>query len=82
MSIEQLEAFVRAVRADPQLRARCAGDEAADADDLARIAREAGFEVLSGDLVRFRDGALVDYVEEDYFMKPRWWELAGPPRNP
>jgi hypothetical protein len=22
-------------------------------------------------------GALVDYEDEDYFMKPQWWELAG-----
>ncbi|MEY3544535.1 MAG: hypothetical protein RLZZ247_692, partial [Cyanobacteriota bacterium] len=21
--------------------------------------------------------ALVDYEDEDYFMKPQWWELAG-----
>jgi hypothetical protein len=27
--------------------------------------------------VAFADGALVEYEDEDYFMKPRWWSLAA-----
>ena len=50
---------------------------AADADAVAAIAREAGYEVRASDLVSHRDGALVDYEDEDYFMKPQWWELVG-----
>jgi predicted ribosomally synthesized peptide with nif11-like leader len=79
MALEQLEAFIRAVRGDPQLQRLCAGAEAADADAMAAMARQAGYDVRSGDLVRYRDGVLVEYCEEDFFMKPRWWETAGPP---
>jgi predicted ribosomally synthesized peptide with nif11-like leader len=74
MSLEQLEAFILAVREDPHLQRQCADTMAADADDMAAIAREAGFDVHSADLVRYQDGVLVEYCEEDYFMKPRWWE--------
>ncbi|MEB3322464.1 MAG: Nif11 family protein [Synechococcaceae cyanobacterium] len=74
MALEQLEAFIRAVREETRLQRLCAGAEAADADAMAAMAREEGYEVHSGDLVRYRDGALVEYCDEDYFMKPRWWE--------
>lgn len=77
MSLEQLEAFILAVRKSPHLQQQCAGIHAADADVMAEIAREAGFDVHSADLVRFQDGALVEYCEEDYFMKPHWWEPTG-----
>jgi hypothetical protein len=41
------------------------------------MARELGFTVSPADLVAFADGALVEYEDEDYFMKPRWWSLAA-----
>jgi hypothetical protein len=41
------------------------------------MARELGFAVSPADLVAFGGGALVDYEDEDYFMKPRWWTVAG-----
>ena len=41
------------------------------------MARAAGFEVSPSDLVSYGGGVLVEYEDEDYFMKPLWWELAG-----
>ena len=79
MAPEELVAFIRAIRSDPGLQQQCSAQEAADADDLATIARAAGFVVHSDDLVRFQGGALVEYTDEDFFMRPRWWELADLP---
>lgn len=79
MAHEQLVAFIRAIRSDPGLQQQCSAQEAADADDLATIARSAGFAVHSDDLVHFQGGVLVEYTEEDFFMKPRWWDLAELP---
>ena len=80
MAHEQLVAFIRAIRSDPGLQRRCSAQDAADADDLATIARAAGFVVHSDDLVRFQGGALVEYTDENFFMRPRWWELAELPQ--
>jgi predicted ribosomally synthesized peptide with nif11-like leader len=77
MAEQTLQAFIAAVRQDPALQQQLATTAAADADEVAAIAREAGFELRPGDLVSHADGALVEYEDEDYFMKPRWWELAG-----
>jgi 23S rRNA pseudouridine1911/1915/1917 synthase len=77
MAEHSLLAFITAVRQDPALQQQLSATSAADADEVAEIARQAGFEVRSADLVNHRDGALVDYEDEDYFMKPQWWELAG-----
>jgi 23S rRNA pseudouridine1911/1915/1917 synthase len=77
MAEHSLLAFITAVRQDPALQQQLSATSAADADEVAAIARQAGFEVRSADLVNHRDGALVDYEDEDYFMKPQWWELAG-----
>jgi 23S rRNA pseudouridine1911/1915/1917 synthase len=77
MAEQNLEAFIAAVRQDPALQAQLTTTAAADADAVAAIARAAGFEVHPNDLVRHANGGLVDYVEEDYFLKPRWWELGG-----
>ena len=77
MAEHSLQAFIVAVRQDPALQQQLSGTAAADADEVAAIARQAGFEVRSSDLVNHADGALVDYEDEDYFMKPQWWELAG-----
>ncbi|MEB3303470.1 MAG: Nif11-like leader peptide family RiPP precursor [Cyanobacteriota bacterium] len=76
MADQQLEAFIQAVRQDDSLQARLSTTAAADADEVAAIAQEAGFEVAPNDLVTYADGALVEYEDEDYFMKPRWWELG------
>ena len=77
MAEQALQAFITAVRQDPALQQELSTAAAADADEVAAIARQAGFEVRSSDLVKHADGALVDYEDEDYFMKPQWWELAG-----
>ncbi|KMM17292.1 RNA pseudouridine synthase [Synechococcus sp. GFB01] len=77
MADQNLEAFIAAVRRDPALQAQLTATAAADADAVAAIARAAGFVVHPNDLVRHANGGLVDYVEEDYFLKPRWWELGG-----
>ncbi|WP_254966931.1 Nif11-like leader peptide family RiPP precursor [Cyanobium sp. CH-040] len=77
MAEQNLRAFIAAVQQDQTLQQQLATTAAADADEVASIARGAGFEVLPNDLVRFGDGALVDYEDEDYFMKPLWWTLPG-----
>jgi predicted ribosomally synthesized peptide with nif11-like leader len=77
MAEHSLQAFITAVRLDPALQQQLSTTSAADADEVAAIARQAGFEVRSSDLVTHAGGALVDYEDEDYFMKPQWWELAG-----
>jgi predicted ribosomally synthesized peptide with nif11-like leader len=73
MSQEQLDAFLARVKGDAALQEALSRSAAADADDTAALARDHGFDVVAGDLVRCLSGALVDYVEEDYSMKPNWW---------
>jgi predicted ribosomally synthesized peptide with nif11-like leader len=75
MADQQLQAFIQAVRQDESLQARLSSTAAADADEVAAIAQDSGFEVSPRDLVAYADGALVEYEDEDYFMKPRWWAL-------
>lgn len=75
MADQQLQAFIQAVRQDDSLQARLSSTAAADADEVAAIAQDSGFEVSPRDLVAYADGALVEYEDEDYFMKPRWWAL-------
>jgi predicted ribosomally synthesized peptide with nif11-like leader len=77
MADHPLEAFIAAVRLDPALQEQLSTTAAADADEVAAIAQEAGFEVSPNDLVTYADGALVEYEDEDYFMKPRWWKLGA-----
>ena len=77
MAEQTLQAFIAAVAQDPALQQQLSTTAAADADEVAAIARQAGFELRAGDLVSYADGALVEYEDEDYFMKPRWWELAS-----
>jgi 23S rRNA pseudouridine1911/1915/1917 synthase len=76
MADQQLQAFIQAARQDERLQARLSTTAAADADEVATIAQEAGFEVTPHDLVNHADGLLVEYEDEDYFMKPRWWKLG------
>ncbi len=76
MAEQTLQAFIAAVGQDPALQQQLSTTAAADADEVAAIARQAGFELRAGDLVSYADGALVEYEDEDYFMKPRWWELS------
>jgi predicted ribosomally synthesized peptide with nif11-like leader len=77
MAEQQLQAFIQAVRQDESLQARLSTTAAADADEVAAIAQGAGFEVAPHDLVSHAEGLLVEYEDEDYFMKPRWWELGS-----
>jgi predicted ribosomally synthesized peptide with nif11-like leader len=77
MAAHNLHAFIAAVLGDPALQQQLSTTAAADADEVAAIARAAGFELSAKDLVSHADGALVEYHDEDYFMKPSWWELAG-----
>lgn len=76
MADHPLQAFIQKVRQDDHLQARLSTTAAADADEVAAIAQEAGFEVAPNDLVTYSEGALVEYEDEDFFMKPRWWELG------
>lgn len=75
MAEHPLAAFIAAIRLDPALQDQLSSTAAADADAVAAIAREAGFAVAPNDLVAYADGALVEYEDEDYFMKPLWWQL-------
>ncbi|MEB3303967.1 MAG: Nif11-like leader peptide family RiPP precursor [Cyanobacteriota bacterium] len=77
MAEHPLAAFIAAIRLDPALQEQLSTTAAADADEVAAIARRAGFEVSPNDLVTYADGALVEYEDEDYFMKPRWWLLLA-----
>jgi predicted ribosomally synthesized peptide with nif11-like leader len=76
MSQQALQAFIDAVRKDPALQDTLSTTTAADVDVVAGWAREAGFDVVSRDFVEFGDGALVEYEDEDYFLKSTWWTLA------
>ncbi len=76
MTQQPLQAFIAAIRQDPALQAQLSSAAAADADDVAAIARAAGYEVRVNDLVSYADGALVEYDDEDWFLRPTWWELA------
>jgi 23S rRNA pseudouridine1911/1915/1917 synthase len=77
MAEQNLQAFITAVQQDPALQQHLSSTAAADADEVAAIARSAGFEVHPNDLVSHAGGALVVDVEENYFMKPRWWGLRS-----
>jgi predicted ribosomally synthesized peptide with nif11-like leader len=70
-----LQAFIAAIRRDPGLQERLSTTAAADADEVAAIARAAGFDLHPDDLVSHAAGALVEYTDEDWFLKPRWWDL-------
>lgn len=77
MAGQDLQAFMAAIRQDPTLQQTLSTAAAADADAVAALARDAGFELSPNDLVTYDDGLLVEYEDEDYFMKPRWWTLAA-----
>jgi hypothetical protein len=77
MAESALQAFIAAIRLDPALQQQLSSTAAADADEVAAIADAAGFAVSPNDLVAHADGLLVEYEDEDYFMKPRWWELVS-----
>jgi predicted ribosomally synthesized peptide with nif11-like leader len=77
MAESALQAFIAAIRLNPALQQQLSSTAAADADEVAAIADAAGFAVSPNDLVAHADGLLVEYEDEDYFMKPRWWELVS-----
>jgi 23S rRNA pseudouridine1911/1915/1917 synthase len=77
MAQSDLQAFIQRVQQDAALQEQLSTTRAADADEVATMARELGFAVSPADLVGFGDGALVEYEDEDYFMKPRWWSVGG-----
>ena len=76
MSADALQAFIAAVGQDPALQQGMATAAAADVDAVAERAREAGFDVVSRDFVDHNGGALVEYEDEDYFLKASWWPLG------
>jgi predicted ribosomally synthesized peptide with nif11-like leader len=76
MSQQALQALIDAVRTDAALQQKLSSTAAADVDAVALWAREAGFDVASRDFVDFGEGALVEYEDEDYFLKTAWWTLA------
>ncbi len=65
-----------AICQDPALQQAMAATAAADVDAVAEQARSAGFDVVSRDFVDYNDGALVEYEDEDYFLKASWWTKA------
>ena len=75
MSQAALEAFISAVRQSPALQEAMTSTAAADVDAVAEQARAAGFEVVSRDFVDHAGGVLVEYEDEDYFLKAAWWTL-------
>ena len=77
MAESALQAFIAAIRLNPALQQQLSSTAAADADEVAAIADAAGFAVSPNDLVAHADGLLVEYEDEDYFMKPRWWEMGS-----
>jgi 23S rRNA pseudouridine1911/1915/1917 synthase len=77
MAQSDLQAFIQRVQQDAALEEQLSTTRAADADEVAAMARELGFTVSPADLVAFADGALVEYEDEDYFMKPAWWQLGA-----
>jgi len=76
MSADALQAFIAAIGQDPALQQAMATAAAADVDAVAEQAREAGFDVVSRDFVDHNGGALVEYEDEDYFLKASWWTLG------
>lgn len=76
MPSDALQAFIAAVRQDPDLQQAMGTAAAADVDAVAEQAREAGFDVVSRDFVDHNGGALVEYEDEDYFLKASWWTLG------
>jgi 23S rRNA pseudouridine1911/1915/1917 synthase len=77
MAQSDFQAFIQRVQQDASLQEQLSTTRAADADEVAAMARDLGFAVSPADLVGFGGGALVEYEDEDYFMKPGWWTLAG-----
>jgi predicted ribosomally synthesized peptide with nif11-like leader len=75
MSQQALQALIDAVRNDAALQQKLSSTAAADVDAVALWAREAGFDVVSRDFVDHAEGALVEYEDEDYFLKSGWWTL-------
>ena len=76
MSADALQAFIVAIGQDPALQQAMATAAAADVDAVAERAREAGFDVVSRDFFDHNGGALVEYEDEDYFLKASWWTLG------
>lgn len=76
MADHPLQAFIAAVQQDSELQRQLSSTTAADADVVAEMARSRGYAVSPNDLVTYGEGILVDYEDEDFFMKPRWWQLA------
>jgi len=75
MSADALQSFIAAVNQSPELQQFMRSTAAADVDAVAQDARDRGFDVVSRDFVEHRDGALVEYEDEDYFLKASWWTL-------
>ena len=73
MSQQALQALIAVVRNDATLQQKLSSTAAADVDAVALWAREAGFDVVSRDFVDHAEGALVEYEDEDYFLKTNWW---------
>ncbi|MCH9713421.1 MAG: RluA family pseudouridine synthase [Cyanobacteria bacterium] len=77
MAQQDLQAFISRVLQTPALQEQLSSTAAADADVVAGMARDLGFAVTPADLVGYGAGLLVEYEDEDYFMKPHWWSLAA-----
>ena len=76
MSEQGLIALAKAIKADPEFKALCASDKCADVDDQCDVTKQRGFDVHPSDFDTFKGGLLVETSDEDFFLKPNWWELA------
>lgn len=88
MSADQLNAFLLACQADPGLRGQLQRSDSATASALAR---EAGFTVTEGDLIRYKarsttwqlsDAELAVVAnwqsrDQPYWWQRIWWQPAG-----
>lgn len=77
MSVQALISFASAVKTDAALRAISASDKCADVDDQCDVAKQHGFDVHPHDFDNYKDGLLVEQADEDFFLKPKWWELVS-----
>ena len=77
MSDQALISFASAVKTDAALRAISASDKCADVDDQCDVAKQHGFDVHPHDFDNYKDGLLVEQADEDFFLKPKWWELVA-----
>jgi len=77
MSDHALISFATKVKTNADLRAICASDKCADVDDQCKVTKQHGFDLHPHDFDKYKNGLLVEQADEDFFLKPKWWELVS-----